>query len=85
MMSDVESVTSMNIQFMYVIGFSGDMNRGPMSTGERVCTIRLGIYMGNSPPQDQLILRRINTSLLELDYNSKLNINISILRLLYYL
>ena len=85
MMSDVASVTSLKIQFTYVIGFSSDMNRGQMFTEERVFTIRIGIYMINFPLQDQLILRRINNSLLELDYNSKLNINLSILILLPYL
>ena len=83
--SYVESVPSVQIQFMNVIGFRYYINRGIKSTEDRICSISLGRYMATSPPQDQLIISIINTSLLDLHYNGKLNLDLSTLRLLPYL
>ena len=79
MTSDVEYITSVQIQFMYVIGFSEYRNRGLMATEERVLNSSLGSYMVTSPPQDKCIPRSMNTYLLYLDHNTKLNIIISTL------
>ena len=48
-------------------GYGDYRNRGLMGIEERKDTSSIGIYMINSPPQDQLILGRINTYLLDLN------------------
>ena len=67
MTSDIVSVSSVQIKFKYRIGFSKYRNIDLTGTEEIGFIISLGSYMGASSPQDKLLLRSINTYLLELD------------------
>ena len=66
----------MQIPFTYVRGFIAYINRGLMATEDRGFNSSLGNYMGTFSSQYPLIIRKINISLLDLDYNNKLNLTI---------
>ena len=77
--SGVESASSVQIKFTYMIGFNDYRNRGITSTEDIWCNSSLGSYMKISPPQYKF------PSLIELYYNSNIKLMSYTLILLPYI